>query len=105
MASSVKQYLHCIFKSVTTANSSIVIHFQITLPSLCLSHLTLCSILTYPLPPVLQHDKNLLLLSYCIACIVLSAHVTNRLHKKPVNLQSIYAKVYLLLSLSGVNTV
>ena len=54
-----------------------------TLPSFCPSHLTPCSILTYPLrpPPVLQLDKYLLLLSYCIVCIVLSARVTNRLDK------------------------
>ena len=50
MASSIKQYLHSLFESVTTANSSIVIHFQMTLPSPCPSHLTPCSILTYPLP-------------------------------------------------------
>ena len=50
MASSIKQYLHSLFESVTTANSSIVIHFQMTLLSPCPSHLTPCSILTYPLP-------------------------------------------------------
>ena len=71
-----------------------------TFPSLCPSHLTPCSFHTYPLPQVFNLIKNLLLLSYCIVCIVLNARVTNRLHKKPVTLQSIYAKVHLLLSLS-----
>ena len=50
IASSIKQYLHCLLELVTTANSSIVIDFQMTPPSLCPSHLTPCSILTYPLP-------------------------------------------------------
>ena len=78
-----------------------------TLSSLCLS-LTPDPMLHPHLPPVpvLQLDKNLLLLCYCIVCIVLSARVTNRFHKKPVTLRRIYAKVNLLLSLSGViNTV
>ena len=42
-------------------------------------------------------------MSYCTYIVfVLSARVTNRLHKKPVTLRRIYAKVNLLLSLSGV---
>ena len=107
LASSIKQYLHCLFESVTTANSSIVIHFQMTLPFLCPSDLGPDPMLHphLPPPPVLQRDKNLLLLSYCIV-FELSARVTNRLHKKPITLRRIYAKVNLLLSLSGViNTV
>ena len=105
MASSFKQYLHCLFESVT--NISIVIHFQITLPFLCPSDLGPDRMLHphLPPPPVLQRDKNFLLLSYCIV-FELSARVTNRLHKKPVTLRRIYAKANLLLSLSGViNTV
>ena len=107
MASSIKQYLHCLFESVTTANSSIVINFQRTLPFLCPSDQGPDPMLHPHLlpPPVLQRDKNLLLLSYCIV-FELSARVTNRLHKKLITLRRIYAKVNLLLSLSGViNTV
>ena len=80
-----------------------------TLPFLCHSDLGPDPMLHphLPPPPVLQHDKikNHLLLSYCIV-FELSARVTNRLYKKPVTLRRIYAKVNLLLSLSGViNTV
>ena len=94
LVSSIKQYLHCLFESVTIANSSIVIHFQMTLPFLCPSDLGPDPMLHphIPPPPVLQRAENLLLLSYCIVFKV-SARVTNRLHKKPITLRRIYEKV------------
>ena len=107
LASSIKQYLQCLFDLVTTENSSIVIHFQMTLPFLCPSDLGPDAMLHphLPPPPVLQRDKNLLLLYSCIV-FELSARVTDRLHKKPITLRRIYAKVNLLVSLSGViNTI
>ena len=68
MASSIKQYLYCLSESVTTANSSIVIHFQMTLSFLCPSDLDPDPMLHphLPPPPVLQRDKNLLLLAHFI---------------------------------------
>ena len=89
----IKQYPYCLFESVTTANSNIVIHFQMTLPSLCPSHLTPRSILTYPLhlPQFFNLIKNLLQMSYCI--VVYGTERTcyyNRIHKKPVSLRNIY---------------
>ena len=97
-----KQYLHCLFESVTTANSSIVIHFQISLPFLCPSDLFPDPMLhPHPLPQFF----NVIKLNTFYCCLILfelSARVTNIRHKKPVTLRRIYAKVNLLLSLSVV---